>query len=30
MEEYIKEDDEYLESFITTFGMELDDDDCWR
>jgi hypothetical protein len=29
MEEHITERDEYLESFITTFGLELNDDSCW-
>src|SRR3954466_380434 len=30
MEEHVQERDEYLESFITTFGLELDDDGQWR
>jgi hypothetical protein len=30
MEEHIQERDEYLESFVSTFGMELGDDNCWR
>ena len=29
MEEHVKEHQEYLETFITTFGMELNDDNCW-
>jgi hypothetical protein len=29
MEEHIKEDDEYLENFIQTFGLVLDDDGKW-
>jgi hypothetical protein len=30
MEEHVQERDEYLETFITTFGLELDDDGNWR
>ena len=30
MEEHVQERDEYLETFVTTFGMELGDDGCWR
>jgi hypothetical protein len=30
MEEHVQERDEYLESFIATFGMEQGDDGCWR
>jgi hypothetical protein len=30
MEEQAQEHDEYLESFVTTFGMELDAEGCWR
>jgi hypothetical protein len=30
MEEHVQERDEYLETFITTFGLELDDDGQWR
>jgi hypothetical protein len=29
MEEHVQERDEYLERFITTFGMELSDDNKW-
>jgi hypothetical protein len=29
MEERLKEGEEYLETFITTFGIELNDDNCW-
>jgi uncharacterized coiled-coil protein SlyX len=29
MEEHVQEDDEYLETFVTTFGLTLDENDNW-
>jgi hypothetical protein len=29
MEEHVQERDEYLERFVTAFGMESNDDNCW-